>query len=1527
MTLGDLIIKIGADPQAFAQLQSMLQDGKAGLESFSEMVAGVGPGIAESFAQGSGAVEEMASALEGLGGSGAAAALEQVSGSIGQLDQMAEGAGTSMTQLATSADDAGAMLSQAFADAVEQSGLAGIALSNFKALLDADAAAGVDLQQSLADIGAAAAPLGADVAAAANIMLASLTAAEAKAVQVAEAIAAVAAAEEASAAAAAAAAATEGAAFADAAAAAERFALAASTGSQGVLEFGEAATTANAGIFGLGEQLSLLDANLPGLAIGLEAAGGAATAATPPMFQFGEAATAIVAAQAKLDAEAIIAVQTFHELAAAYSAGAISADAYRAAQTNMVTSIEAAKTEAVGAQGAFGGMTSSIIATTAAFAAFSVFKSLITDSLEAAAAIEKATVSLTNMTGSASGAADQIAKLRDLANSDALAFPQLLAANQKMTAFGISAGQIPGLLNAAANTAAATGNSFDAVTSSIERIALSGTVSARSLVQLGLTSQQLAASMGVDAANVKKAFAALDESDRIDAIVTALGKYQGAASALADTLGGKFQQLQNTTEQSFEKVGTAIEPAASALISIANVAIPAAASGFSQLATAVIAPTDGLVRLIGILGQADPALTTLVSLLQQGSKAASDAGFSFMNILVPGSSAVAQALAIMDKTTKDVSASAADLASMSTSLNAKLLQLKQTSDQLGPSMKSAFDFSVSLAGFADFDPAVAKFSGSVDVLRKNLADAEDVMRKVDASIEDGIPFMGKAKAGADDYALAVKNLQAATDALYPSTNQVSTAQQTLETKLKAAQASAALAQIEFDKIAAAFENGEGSLTLYIAAFDNWVSKSKAAGQAATDTAAQIAKLGEAYDNEQIQIKGAVDVLAQLEKANDGSARASQLAQDALNQLNTLLGKLGVQATDTASGLVFTVTANNKLGDAAQAAADQLQKLYGATLTVVDVNGKMVQTTQSAADAANTYAQKLKAAADAAGNVVGVNGQLVTTTKAGSDAVQAAAPFHLALAQAHGKVATAATAAAAATNAVRDANTGLTAPTDAATVAIGGMADKATTAQTLIDRLKNTVTYAAESVSQYDDAGNKVVDDGDAFIDEVNKEQAAMYGAAQSAAEASANIDKVAASASNATGSVGKLATALKNASDAFDAPIGFGGDSGVNSGSATSYGFNYIAAAFDPAVSGFVQGGTGVADSSAAAYAKTNNANVTTGDATYDYSGDNFASYLNQGHTWAQAMQQFFPVLYAAQQAQTANTTAVVASTTAQAAAITQLGTLAAGTVDASSALAQIQAAFKTASTALVGSSTAVAKDMEDLDLSNVDLSSMPDFVAQLQAAGADLSNLSDVSVDFSKLSSSIFNTSNVQLQQALANAQKETVLTQAAAGTGTALQGLTLVTSGAAVAIGALSDSTSTLAQAQATAATSQTAVSTAATGAANAIAALFGGAPSSTNTPGADPYSIGSSNGLVGNLFQYVDPNPQLLGTNPGSTQQWTSAPVAAGGGQPININVPISTQPGLVQMTNAQLQDVVDLILTQMKRGVVIAGLRPN
>lgn len=194
-------------------------------------------------------------------------------------------------------------------------------------------------------------------------------------------------------------------------------------------------------------------------------------------------------------------------------------------------------------------------------------KEAITEMVTVFSTVEKASISLTALSGSAEEAEATIDRLKNQAMATATPFLELVQAQQKLTAAFVdneaAYTQIPGVLHAASEAAAATGGSFATAANAIERIGLSGMVSGRMLVSLGLSADELAAKIGVATEDIAKAFKQMDPSERIQYIVEALGKFEGTAEAVASGVAGQMQRLKTEWEFLLEDMGKALAPLAS----------------------------------------------------------------------------------------------------------------------------------------------------------------------------------------------------------------------------------------------------------------------------------------------------------------------------------------------------------------------------------------------------------------------------------------------------------------------------------------------------------------------------------------------------------------------------------------------------------------------------------------------------------------------------------------------------------------------------------------------------------------------------------------------------------------------------------------------------------------------------------------------------------------------------------------------------------------------------------------------------
>lgn len=298
----------------------------------------------------------------------------------------------------------------------------------------------------------------------------------------------------------------------------------------------------------------------------------------------------------------------FSELAQALQQATQALEQFASGVASAMRPASAAADEATSS---FKSMAEALIGLGEALAVTEGLKEFGQEALTAYGTVQSVTIGLTQLTGSVNVAAEAVEQIKDLAATEPFAFPEIAPTIQKMVALGVSAEQLPGIMQAVADASAATGNSFQQVANSIDRMSLSGTVNARSLTQLGISTKDLGAAMGVTGEQVKVAFQALDQSERLDVLEQALEKFSGAAIAQAQGIAGAWQIFQNQFEEVMVGIGEALAPDVAELLKFGSAALSIAQSAVQSFEL-LPAPVREVAVAIGLVTAAIAPLTVAV---------------------------------------------------------------------------------------------------------------------------------------------------------------------------------------------------------------------------------------------------------------------------------------------------------------------------------------------------------------------------------------------------------------------------------------------------------------------------------------------------------------------------------------------------------------------------------------------------------------------------------------------------------------------------------------------------------------------------------------------------------------------------------------------------------------------------------------------------------------------------------------------------------------------------------------------------
>lgn len=511
-------------------------------------------------------------------------------------------------------------------------------------------------------------------------------------------------------------------------------------------------------------------------------------------------------------------------------------------------------------------------------------KEIATEAVSAYAASEQFTTAMGQLTGSSEQAESMLQQLKTTALQIPVSLQSLESATQRMTAFGVEASKIPSLMQAAANASAATGNSFDTVAQALSRVEISGQVSARQLVQLGVSWKDLAQAMGtsIEEAQERLKKGGQDAEADLTAVVAAINqKFAGAAAAMATTLSGQFQILKNQIEQTLEGLGEAAAPVLKNIMQVVGSEIIPALNdvvhGFTAIAE-VISPVVSVP-----LGQLINAFRDLSSILGSLGTIIKDTS-NTLHVFADALGINLDKLKSFWDTLNDVSplhlmaTSLSAAAASFQDLNPALVLAKLNTDRLHSSTQAMIDQAQPhSSGIQQIAQKYNELQAAVDKARMN-------MEAIRAAQDGTTEAAGRLALATQEYDKAVKALdlgrtEAAHKALADAISQHRATLAQLVTTSHEHDAALAAASATLADAKAKYDAGKISLDQLVMAENQYAEAIKNADPLAKAHAANIAELGTNYDLSQVKVaraKQTVDeAAAALKAATDAGKDASR----------------------------------------------------------------------------------------------------------------------------------------------------------------------------------------------------------------------------------------------------------------------------------------------------------------------------------------------------------------------------------------------------------------------------------------------------------------------------------------------------------------------------------------------------------------------------------------------------------------------------------------------------------------------------
>lgn len=145
-----------------------------------------------------------------------------------------------------------------------------------------------------------------------------------------------------------------------------------------------------------------------------------------------------------------------------------------------------------------------------------------------------------------------------------------------------------------------TGQSIESMQGKVQKMVMSGNASSRMLTSLGISTEDLGRAMGVSADEAQKAFEALDQEGRLEALTTAMGDGTEANNMYKNSYEGLKTQAETAMAGLMGAIGEGILPVINPIIQGATSVVNAFSDAFKALPGPVKGAVGGLAGFIAI---------------------------------------------------------------------------------------------------------------------------------------------------------------------------------------------------------------------------------------------------------------------------------------------------------------------------------------------------------------------------------------------------------------------------------------------------------------------------------------------------------------------------------------------------------------------------------------------------------------------------------------------------------------------------------------------------------------------------------------------------------------------------------------------------------------------------------------------------------------------------------------------------------------------------------------------------------------